>query len=69
LGNPELNGWVINSYSELKFDGKNYNSPFGSYQKNGFKVLYDIKIPKNGNQLVAFVQFFIKIKKYFCDDN
>jgi len=33
--------------------------------------LYQLSFPEvgSGNQLVAFVQFFINIKKYFCDAN
>lgn len=42
--NPQLNGWVIESTTMLKSNGKYYRSPIQFYVKNNFQILHQNKL-------------------------
>lgn len=55
LSNTELSGWVICYDSEPKEDGENYISPVGFYEKNGFLILPDTTLTKDGIRFIKVV--------------
>ena len=40
----EINGWVIDRENELKSNGEMYLSPVKFYLKNGFEILFDVRL-------------------------